>query len=569
MAKGIKTLADNSELRKKANTLFQENLNELTFPKSDEDLLRMVEELKIHQIELEMMYEEVRQSRDDLETSVKLYSELYDFAPIGYFTLNNESKIVNVNLTASKMLKIDRSELLKLSFLQLVTNDYYYGFETFLKKIFYDKMNSNYEVVLKKGNGELVDVRIDTLFDNDTQLCKISLIDITELKTLRKKLEKYNLELKIQVDERTQQFKASEENYRVLAESLEDYVCRIDEEQNIDYINSALLKDLRKEYKDVIGQKLNTILTSFGKRKNNKFIEEVIKNGKSQNLVDKVSWNKWIEWHIVLEKQLIHKTNNIIIVGYDITKRKQIEIKIKDSLAKEKELNNLKMQFVSTVSHEFRTPLTTIYSSVELIERYGAKWDKSKKGNHFLKIKRSIDHLTKMLEEMLLLSRSESSNIKFKPEFINLNKFCISLINDSNSLLSKDHLLKYIIDIPDKNYLIDQSLLQVILTNLISNAIKYSPGGGEISLSVSIKKKKLIFRVKDNGIGISKENLNRIFIPFFRTHETSTITGSGLGLSIAKNYSKHHNGIIEVKSSLGKGSVFTLLLPLVSSNNLP
>lgn len=189
MVKEKKTLLDSNVLRKKAKARFKENFIELTLPKSDEELRRMVEELKIHQIELEMMNEELEHSRDELEKLLHQYSELYDFAPIGYLTLNKEGKIVNANLKVSTLLKIDRSKLLKLHFIQFVSDNYYNEFNNFLKKLFEEKIKSNLELVIINGNKQLINVRIDATYNKDSQLCKISLIDITEQKETEKKFK--------------------------------------------------------------------------------------------------------------------------------------------------------------------------------------------------------------------------------------------------------------------------------------------------------------------------------------------------------------------------------------------
>ncbi|MCP5063351.1 MAG: PAS domain S-box protein [Ignavibacteriae bacterium] len=390
--------------------------------------------------------------------------------------------------------------------------------------------------------------------------------NITEIKLLQLKLKKYNVELEERVAKRTKQFIASEENYRTLAETMDEYICRLDNKQNITFMNSSLLNVLGKKKEDVIGSSLSSILKLFSTKENIKIVKNVIQKGKSTKLIEKVPWGEWVEWHLIFEDRKITEHGNIIIVGHDITKRKQLETKMKAALIKEKELNKLKTQFVSTVSHEFRTPLTSIYSSIELVERYGEKWDHSKKQDHFSRIKTSIEHLTNMLEEMLLLSRTESGKIEFHPESIDLSKFCDSVIKDSIPLLSKEQSFNYSYSLPKEEYSIDHNLLRVILTNLISNAIKYSPGENKIDIDVSGQKDKIKFTIKDNGMGISKEDMKHLFVPFYRSDEASTITGSGLGLSITKNYTELHKGIIKVKSNLGKGSTFTLIIPGIINN---
>jgi PAS domain S-box-containing protein len=422
----------------------------------------------------------------------------------------------------------------------------------------------------KKKNGELYweDAIISPVMNEENKIFNFLAIktDITEMKLLQWKLEQYNFELEKRVAERTEQFTISEGNYRILAESMDEYICRIDKDHNITYINSSLLKTLEKDLSDFIGKNLIESVKLFGEEKVSEIIEIILREKKSNKLIGQVPWGKWIEWHIIFENNLTSDNGNIIIVGHDITERKQIEIKMKKALGKEKELNELKSQFISTVSHEFRTPLTSIYSSIELIERYGYKWDNDKKVDHYTRIKKSIDHLTKMLEEILQLNHTESGRLNFQPVLIDLNKFCNTVLNDLKPLLLKEHMLNYNFGLPDKNYSIDPNILRVILTNLISNAIKYSPKGGNIDLDISPENNNIQFTIKDEGMGISKEDMGKLFVPFYRTDDASTIPGSGLGLSIAKNYIELHNGRLKVESFLGKGSTFSLLLPKILNN---
>ncbi|MBK8944621.1 MAG: PAS domain S-box protein [Ignavibacteriae bacterium] len=266
-----------------------------------------------------------------------------------------------------------------------------------------------------------------------------------------------------------------------------------------------------------------------------------------------------------LEKYRIHLEDLVKkrteLLENEITRRIKAETKVKSALEKERELNQLKSTFMSTVSHEFRTPLTSIYSSVELIERYSDKWEKSKTFDHYKRIKNSIEHLTQMLEEVLKLNRSENSKIVFNPENTELEIFCKNIAKDFEPILANEQKLNFSFTLKQKNYFVDRSLLKIILSNLISNAVKFSPQNGEIDFEISEQKSKIKFIIKDRGIGISEVDIEKIFNPFYRSNKVSTIAGSGLGLSIAKSYVEIHKGKIEVESKLNKGTTFTLLIP--------
>lgn len=159
---------------------------------------------------------------------------------------------------------------------------------------------------------------------------------------------------------------------------------------------------------------------------------------------------------------------------------------------------------------------------------------KNKTIEHYQRIKESIDHLTQMLEEVLQLNRSEQSKITFNPENTNLEAFCKNIIKDFEPLLIKDQKLNFEFQLSEIDYLIDRNLLKIILSNLISNAIKFSSHNGEIDFCVSQIPNKIKFIIRDKGIGISEVDIEKIFNPFYRSSKVSTIAGSGLGLAIAK-----------------------------------
>lgn len=322
-------------------------------------------------------------------------------------------------------------------------------------------------------------------------------------------------------------------------------------------IKEGKILNLEIELQDIKGEKKQVITNVVGE------YDEQGKIKQFRSYINDITHKKKIEeelekYRLQLEDLVKERT---IELESEIIKRRKAEEQAMIALEKEKELGQLKSKFISTVSHEFRTPLTSIYSSVELIERYSSKWDNSQKSEHFSRIKTSIDHLTNMLEEVLRLNRSQSSSVEFNPNKIDLNIFCKNLINDLEPLLSKNNKLFYNFNIPLKNYLADENLLKVILTNLISNAIKYSLNGGNIYFDVDENEKQIIFKVKDEGIGIGKEEIEKIFTPFYRSARNSTIAGSGLGLSITKSYVEVHKGTIEVKSQKDKGAIFTIKIP--------
>ncbi|NER34574.1 MAG: PAS domain S-box protein [Oscillatoria sp. SIO1A7] len=259
---------------------------------------------------------------------------------------------------------------------------------------------------------------------------------------------------------------------------------------------------------------------------------------------------------------------DLICVCRDISDRKQAEAKILQALAKEKELNELKSHFITMTSHEFRTPLTTILSSAELIKYYGHQWSDEKKMKHLDRIYNKVQHMTGMLDDILTLGRAESGKLQFKPQAIDLLKFCHSLVEELKTGLGKNHTIEFThtdchTESDSEQPEMDEKLLRHILSNLLSNAIKYSPTGSTIYFDISCDKGSVVFKVKDAGIGIPPEDQERLFDSFHRAKNVGNIQGTGLGLSIVKKSIDLHRGNIALHSEVGLGSTFTVTLPRV------
>ena len=260
---------------------------------------------------------------------------------------------------------------------------------------------------------------------------------------------------------------------------------------------------------------------------------------------------------------------HIASVIRDITHIKQAEQDILNALEKEKELGDLRSRFISMASHEFRTPLSIISSSTGIMENYYQRLSEEKKQQHFKRIQSSIKHMTELLDDVLTMSKAEAEKMAFNPQSLDILSFCRDLIAELQ-LSSSKHTIIFTIpetqEINSQDSLIvefDPKLLRQILTNLLTNAIKYSPPESNIDLNLKVEELELIFEVKDHGIGIPVDDLNKLFTTFHRATNTGNIQGTGLGLAIVKKCVDLHQGKIEVHSILNEGSTFTLRLPKV------
>jgi signal transduction histidine kinase len=258
-----------------------------------------------------------------------------------------------------------------------------------------------------------------------------------------------------------------------------------------------------------------------------------------------------------------HRNNLEELVKVRTAELEQANELLKISVEKEKELNEMKSRFLSTTSHEFRTPLTSVLSSTELLQRYGPKWSDDKKDEHFTRIIASVEYLTNLLDDILTLNRAESGKISYNPVTVDLYKFSENCLLDAEVLMTDMHELKFNYKSKQKEFQLDPKLMRFVFNNLLSNAIKYSPQGGDVTLQISSDKKHVCIEVSDEGIGIQPEDLHKIFDAFYRTKAADEISGTGLGLAILKRSVELHNGEITVESEIGKGTTFKVNIPIV------
>ena len=259
----------------------------------------------------------------------------------------------------------------------------------------------------------------------------------------------------------------------------------------------------------------------------------------------------------------IEGLQDFVYIGRDITERKQAEAEIRKALAKERELNELKSRFVSMASHEFRTPLSTILSSSELLEYYSDNWPKEKKLAHLHRIQTAVKNMSQLLNDVLIIGKAEAGKLTFNPEPLDLCQFCHELVEDlSLNKEVENNKINFVISGGCKIAALDEKLLRHILTNLLSNAIKYSPSGSTVKFELVYQDDEAIFQIQDVGIGIPSADLVHLFESFHRATNVGNISGTGLGLAIAKKCVELHRGAIAVKSEVDVGTTFEVRIPL-------
>jgi PAS domain S-box-containing protein len=257
----------------------------------------------------------------------------------------------------------------------------------------------------------------------------------------------------------------------------------------------------------------------------------------------------------------------VLVAIQDVTERKRGEAerleneKLRLVLAQETEMHTMRKGFVSMVSHEFRRPITTITTSVELLEHYREKMTEEAAKRHYVRIHEQLDEMKELLDDFLTLMRTEAASPEFKPAPIELNGLCRKLVDEARLSIKTSHFIRYATVCAGITITGDEKLLRHALGNLLSNAIKYSPEGGEVLLELKYDQ-RIQIRVCDQGIGVPAADQKHLFDPFYRASNVGEMTGTGLGLPIAKQAVELHGGTLELVRSDTTGTEFVITLPV-------
>ncbi|MEB3308991.1 MAG: PAS domain S-box protein [Snowella sp.] len=394
--------------------------------------------------------------------------------------------------------------------------------------------------------------------------------DITARKQAEDELQKLNQELELRVQERTQALVKSETRYRILLDKASDAIIIADLQGNLVEVNQkaiALLGYTPTEIKQLhitqIHPPSELERAQFG-------FQEIVKQNTGYLLDTQVMTKTGKIIPIDITGSVIEYNEKQYVQGIfrDISERKKIEAEIQNTLKKEKELNRLKSQFIDIASHEFRTPLTIILGSVEFITKYNHKLTDLKKTEYLERILKSTLKLRDMMEEILVLSRIDANKVSLNFEKVDIKNFIKEIIEDVEiSTKNKQKILFSVIDLTtfNKQIYIDPKGLHHIVSNLLTNAIKYSPPESPIECIIELNTTETIIKITDYGMGIPANDLPHIFDSFHRASNVENISGTGLGLNIAKKYVELHGGNIEVKSQVDVGTTFTVHL----TNRMP
>jgi len=530
---------------------------------TDPDTLRLVHELQVHQIELEMQNEELIEARAELEATMgDQYADLYDFAPVGYFTLTQEGRIQKVNFAGARLLGTDRSTLSMRRFGQFVAFDSHSAFNLFLKQVFLPgrAYKEVCELALQAEGRETYWVHIEAAKeDTQSEVCRAVVVDITERKHAEEKL-KYQANLLANV---------------------KDAVTASDEKYILTSWNHAAEEMFGWQAEEVLGKTGAEIFRSkFIGMDREEVFRRIQKTGQFRGEViqyRKDGTHLFVEANTYAVRNEAGSITGYVTVSRDITERKRAEEALRTLNAEleqhvaERTLeltyaNRAKDEFLANMSHELRTPLSTILglSEVLLEQTRGPLTEAQQRALQL--ITASGKHLLGLINDILEVSKIDAGKLQIHPDIISVKEICESSLNFVAELaIKKSITLDFWNNENISTLYADPQRLKQILINLLNNAVKFTPEKGNVNLEVEFnaERDQIQFIISDTGIGIAPDDLQKLFTPFSQLDSALArqYSGTGLGLVLVHKFTELHGGSVQVESEVGKGSRFAIYLP--------
>lgn len=536
-----------------------------------------------------------KEARQNLYKSTQYLNAMFQYATEGIIISNKSGEIILANPTAERQFGYDEKELVGKKIETLVPRRFA-GKHPEHRAHYHSSphsraMGKGMNLFAQRKDGSEMPVEISlSPFQIDNESFVISfIIDITERHRQEQLIMKANEELEIRVATRTEQLAAANEsmeaaNYNLKSEMLErakveealrdserlystiahnfpdGIICVLNNDLNIVFIDGRELEEIGINGQDLYGKSWRSM----------KLCAEVKAEGMDQLLKKVFDWEsnsaeceftgRYYSMNAVPLPDNRGNVKEILLVIRNITRRKMAEAEMVQALNKERNLNEMKSRFVSMASHEFRTPLSTILSSISLVERYEGVQEREKRTKHIERIKSSVKNLTEILNDFLSLEKLEAGKVEVNPTTFDLTLLCEETMEELMISATNGQRITYRHVGGAPLITADKQLLRNILINLLNNAIKYSKPEGLIEF-YSDTRNDVRIEVKDHGIGIPAEDQKQLFDRFFRAGNVTAIQGTGLGLNIVRRYTKLLNGEINFTSELNQGTTFTVTFP--------
>lgn len=391
--------------------------------------------------------------------------------------------------------------------------------------------------------------------------------DITDRKVDEDRILELNRTLEQRVDERTRALRSSQERYRLITEHSHDLIKIIDANDRCTYVSPSVTRILGYAQEEINGMSLRTLLPDDTNDTRDSFDAMLAQMGSGRPLVMQMRHkNGSLRSLEMIASRMINEDGSeagILIVSRDVTDRERMTRELELALVREQELNELQRRFVSTASHQFRTPLTVIQSGMELIEMVVETAPEQLQTRLFRqteRVKSEVVRMTDLMNDILILGRHSARKTAFAPEEVQVRDFMTDIIARNFSDRKDGRHVQFDDGCSAGSCWMDPKLIAHVLVNIISNAFKYATTGNP-RVWCATTASHLLIHVEDKGIGVPDEDVPNLFQPFYRGVNATQFQGTGLGLTIAKEFVDLHGGTIEIARGERRGTRFTVILP--------
>lgn len=362
---------------------------------------------------------------------------------------------------------------------------------------------------------------------------------------------------------------AGEGLLEAILDNLVDGIVTFDSDGTIQSLNRAGAYIFGYSAEEMIGRNVRQLIPSLPDQSDHAELNTFLKrfNGLGDELDGQRRDGSVFPMYFSISEVFHGRQKLYIAVVQDFTERKFMETQVREKehlnleLEKERELRDVKNRFISMMSHDLKTPLAAIRLANSMLRNYGDRSSMEEKLESYDTIDQQVEHLNELISDVMTISRQDFTGAELDRQIIDLETYCRDIIEELQLAYRMKRSLKFRGTARRIESFIDIKLIRRALTNLLTNAIKYSPEGKPVLMELSYADCKAIIKVKDHGIGIPEADLPRLFEPFNRASNVGGIQGTGLGLAIAKQAVDLHGGTINVHSKLGKGTTFTITLP--------
>ncbi|MGE5303737.1 MAG: PAS domain S-box protein [Alphaproteobacteria bacterium] len=503
-----------------------------------EELPQLIHELEVHQVELEMQNEELRQSESRLEELRQKYFDLYDLAPVGYVTLDRKGRIWEINLTGAKLLGWERDRLKGSYFGRFVERSGQDEIYKFCQRLFENGGREEIEVTIRHGEKAPLDLLLSGVAaqypEGNGNACQVAMTDITARK-------------------------AAESWRRKLIETTEDAVIAIDRKSQIALFNPAAENIFKYSAEEVIGKKINILMPEPYRSEHDRYIDRYERTGVTR-AIGKIREAAGLRKNgevFPIEISLTKIGHEVRYVAFirDVSERAELQAQIVER-ARLATIDNT----TAVMAHEIANPLAFIAISIELLERHLGETSDAIVNDTLRRTSGEISRLKRLLNDYRSTSTPEPYSFRPVSPTLIIEELCVL---EKPKLAAEGISVETAIEPELPAVCADPDKIRQVLLNLFNNAAEAMPGGGALTVRGYKSAGKVVIEVRDTGVGVSSDW--NLFQPF----QTTKISGTGLGLIIARQIVSRHQGTLSYTSEPAKGTTFSVSLPIYSPSQAP